>query len=134
MTRFVATILGSVIALAAILAVPGWKRDIAPDQARALVSSVRRWRDDVLMMVEQPTPEGVESLDPELREARRNLLTMEPTAVGVLLEPGDRGKPVPLAMLFSAGSREVAALMAVSYCLLSAHHHEVPGTSMLTCA
>ena len=122
-TRFVATILGSLIAVGAIFAVPGWRRSVAPQQAEALISSVRTWRDHARALLTEPGSRADESLEPQLRDARHCLLVLEPTTIGVLLEPSDRGKPVRLATLFTAGSRVVAALMAVSYCLLAAEHH-----------
>lgn len=122
-TRFVATILGSLIALAAILAIPGWRRHVAPEQARALISSLQSWREHARRLLTEPESRADESLEPELREARHRLLVLEPTTIGVLLEPSDRGKPVRLATLFAAGSRAVAALMGVTYCLLAAEHH-----------
>lgn len=122
-TRFVATILGTIVAVAAILLIPGWRRDVAPHQAHALIDALSSWRDDLRRWIRGDRELGLSTLEGELVTGRRALLNLEPTMVGVLLEPGSKGKPVPLAMLFAAGSRETAALMAVTYALLAADHH-----------
>ena len=119
-----ATVLGTGVAVLAILIVPGWRRDVAPQQARALIDALRRWRVHLRARLQGDREVDPSTLEDDVTAGRRCLLALEPTMVGVLLEPGSRGRPVPLAMLFAAGSRETAALMAVTFSLLAAEHHD----------
>ncbi|MFM9136287.1 MAG: FUSC family protein [bacterium] len=117
-SRFLATILGSVLAILMMFAIPAWSSTIAPRQVRQLVEALARWRADMSRAARVNGTDDDVTLEDDLLEARRCLLALQPTVTGVLLEPGDRGQPVPLALLFSSASREVAARMAITYGVL----------------
>lgn len=123
LVRIVATIVGSLIALLVILLIPEWTRSAAPHQVRELLDAVRQLRTSALEIVERPEDDADAVLEPDLAEARKKLTALQPTVTGVLLEPGSRGRPVPLAFLYMAASRQVAALMAICYPLMSAQEH-----------
>ena len=116
--------------------IPAWSSTIAPRQVRQLVDALMRWRADMSRASARPadhSDEGAdemadEGLEDDLLAARRCLLDLRPTVTGVLLEPGNRGYPVPLALLFAAASREIAARMAITYGVLR-HGRTDPGTA-----
>ena len=118
-TRIVSTFVGAMISLAVVLAIPSWSRPVAPGQVEAVVTVLKRWRGDVLQRSQDPARVTTDALDADVAEARNALIRLDQTVTGVLLEPGDRGRPVELAMVFSAGVREMAALTAATYALIS---------------
>ena len=117
--RFVATVVGALIAILVLLAIPGWSRSVAPAQVEALVMALTRWRSDVMRRSEDRGSVDDSALDADVAESRRALIQLEPTVTGVLLEPGHRGRPVELAMVFASGARELAALTATTYALFT---------------
>ena len=129
LSRFLATVAGSVIAVLVMFMIPAWSSAIAPRQVRQLVDALMRWRADMARAAERPSGDADEGLEDDLLEARRCLLELRPTVTGVLLEPGNRGYPVPLALLFAAVSREIAARMAITYGVIR-HRHTDPGTAV----
>ncbi len=129
LSRFLATVAGSVIAILMMFVTPAWSSTIAPGQVRQLVDALARWRADMARAAERPADHADEGLEDDLLQARRCLLDLRPTVTGVLLEPGNRGYPVPLALLFAAASREIAARMAITYGVLR-HGRTDPGTAV----
>ena len=118
-TRVVSTFVGAMISLAVVLAIPSWSRPVAPGQVEAVVTVLNRWRSDVLQRSQDPASVTTDALDADVAEARNALIRLDQTVTGVLLEPGDRGRPVELTMVFAAGVREMAALTAATYALIS---------------
>ena len=129
LSRFLATVAGSVIAILMMFVIPAWSSTIAPRQVRQLVDALMRWRADMSRASARPADHSDEGLEDDLLAARRCLLDLRPTVTGVLLEPGNRGYPVPLALLFAAASREIAARMAITYGVLR-HGRTDPGTAV----
>ena len=117
--RFVSTLLGALIALLVVLAIPTWARPAAPGQVEAVVSLLNRWRSDVMKRSQDPASVTTSALETDIAQARHALIQLDQTVTGVLLEPGDRGQPVELALVFAASARELAALTAATYTLLS---------------
>ena len=118
-TRVVSTFVGAMISLAVVLAIPSWSRPVAPGQVEAVVTVLNRWRSNVLQRSQDPARVTTDALDADVAEARYALIQLDQTVTGVLLEPGDRGRPVELTLVFAAGVREMAALTAATYALIS---------------
>ena len=117
--RFLATVVGALIAILVLLAIPGWSRSVAPARVEALVVALTRWRTDLVRRSNDRDSVDDSALDADVADSRRAIIDLEPTVTGVLLEPGDRGHPVELAMVFASGARELAALTAVTYALIT---------------
>ena len=117
--RFAATVVGALISILVLLAIPGWSRVGAPGQVQALVVALTRWRADIARRSTDRASVEDSALDADVSDARRALIELEPMVTGVLLEPGQRGRPVELAMVFASGARELAALTATTYVLFT---------------
>jgi uncharacterized membrane protein YccC len=117
--RFMSTVVGALIAILVLLAIPGWSRSVAPTRVEALVVALTRWRADLVRRSNDRDSVDDSALDADVADSRRAIIDLEPTVTGVLLEPGDRGHPVELAMVFASGARELAALTATTYALIT---------------
>ncbi len=134
--RFVSTFVGALIAILVVLAIPGWSRSVAPAQVESVVAVLTRWRSDIARRSKDHGSVSEAALDADVADARRALIELEPSVTGVLLEPGDKGRPVELAMVFASGARELAALTASTYALVTLDESsgEPPGGEPLTSA
>jgi uncharacterized membrane protein YccC len=134
--RFVSSFVGALIAILVVLAIPGWSRSVAPAQVESVVAVLTRWRSDIARRSKDHRSISEAALDADVADARRALIELEPSVTGVLLEPGDKGRPVELAMVFASGARELAALTASTYALvtLDESSDEHPGGERLTSA
>lgn len=117
--RFMSTVVGALIAVLVLLAIPGWSRSVAPARVEALIVALARWRADLVRRSNDRDSVEDSALDADVADCRRAIIDLEPTVTGVLLEPGSRGCPVELAMVFASGARELAALTATTYALMT---------------
>lgn len=125
LTRVIAVILGSLFSLIVALAIPNWSSTTGPQQAAALITSIRRWRDDVTTRLTTGSGVDDETLDADIAATRRALLELDPTSTGALLEPRRQVHAIELALLMATGVREVAALLATSAVAMMAPDLEV---------
>ena len=72
--RFVSTLLGALIALLVVPAIPTWARPVAPGQVEALVALLNRWRSDVMKRSQDPASVTTSDLETDVAEARHALI------------------------------------------------------------
>lgn len=117
--RIVAAILGSLIAAAVAFAIPTWSSTSAPDQVGQLAAVLGRWRRLVDDNLSRRTGVDADALDECNFEARRDLVALDQTSTGALLEPRRSPRAIDGALVTAAGIHEVAALVAVSTVLMT---------------
>lgn len=118
--RIASTAAGAVLALIVSLAIPTWSSSDGPQQARQLGSILRGWHRHLQQRAGTAGDIADADLDGDVAAARHELIRFDQTAVGALLEPRRGQDAAGLALLAAAASREVLALIAVTYAVMSA--------------